>query len=53
MIKKEAELKVLYDQEMESSVEKERSKFLVRLESMKAKMKSDYEKILKVFLSEN
>ncbi len=49
---KEEELRGELKSEMESNIEKERSKFFARLELIKANMKCEYEKILKVkFLS--
>ena len=47
MIEKEKELKRFYALEMDNSIEKEKSNFQFRLESIKAQLKAEYEKILK------
>ena len=41
-------MKRFYALEMDSSIEKEKSNFQQKLENIKARMKADYEKILKV-----
>ena len=41
-------MKRFYALEMDSSIEKEKMNFQQKLENIKARMKADYEKILKV-----
>ena len=45
---RELDLKRFYDFEMEAHLEKERAKFAAKLDTLKAQMKNEYEKLLKV-----